>query len=241
MSRFPATHASVFERIRSDNHDVRLGAFSDLAAGYWKPAYHYVRLQWRLTPEEAEDVVQGFFAVALEKSYLAKFDPAKARFRTFLRTCLDRFLQNQRAAAHAIKRGGSTQTLSLDAPGADRELAQMPAGEWEPDDIFERETTRSVLALAAEDLRQACLAEGRPIVYDTFARHDLRDDVRTYASVAAELGIPVTQVTNHLPAARRRFRDLALARLRSLSGTDAEFRADARALFGVDVDDADGD
>lgn len=238
MSRFPATHASVFDRIRSGDQDARLAAFSDLAAGYWKPSYHYLRLHWRLTPEEAEDIVQGFFTVAFEKGYLEKFDPAKARFRTFLRTCLDRFLQNQRKAETALKRGGAVQSLSLDFPGAEQEVSHLTAEGWEPDDFFRRELMRTVCAMAAEDVRLACVAEGRAIVYDTFARHDLRDEgERTYAATASELGIPVTQVTNHLHVARRRFRDCALARLRTLVGTDEEFRDEARAVFGVDVDD----
>lgn len=224
--------------MRSGEADVRLAAFSDVAAGYWKPSYHYLRLHWRLEPDEAEDIVQGFFTVAFEKGYLERFDPTKARFRTFLRTCLDRFLQNQRKAETALKRGGAVQTLSLDFPGAEQEVSQLSADGCEPDDFFQREMIRALFTMAAQDLREACAAEGRLVVYDAFARHDLVDaPARSYATVAADLGIPVTQVTNHLHIARRRFRDFALARLRTLVGTDAEFREDARALFGVDIDD----
>ena len=82
---FPQTHASVLERVRSADADVRRIAFDDLAAGYWKPSYHYLRLQWQLPPEDAEDAVQAFFATAFEKQYLEKYDPSKSKFRTFLR------------------------------------------------------------------------------------------------------------------------------------------------------------
>ena len=122
MERFPLTHQSVLERIRSGDDTIRHGAFSDLVTGYWRPSYHYLRLHWRLSPDDAEDIIQGFFTVAFEKGYLEKFDPAKARFRTFLRTCLDRFLQNQRKAETALKRGGAAEILSLDFPGAEQEL-----------------------------------------------------------------------------------------------------------------------
>jgi hypothetical protein len=83
---FPATRRSVIERIRADDPEVRRTAFGDLAAGYWRPSYHYLRLHWRLPPEAAEDAVQAFFAVAFEKGYVERYDPSKARFRTFLRT-----------------------------------------------------------------------------------------------------------------------------------------------------------
>jgi hypothetical protein len=52
---FPVTRQSVLERVRSADAGVRRDAFGDLAAGYWKPSYHYLRLQWRLGADEAEE------------------------------------------------------------------------------------------------------------------------------------------------------------------------------------------
>jgi hypothetical protein len=46
--------------------------------------------------------------------------------------------------------------------------------------------------------------------------------------------LPVTQVTNHLAWARREFRRLALEALESQCGSDEEYRAEARDLFGMD-------
>ena len=48
------------------------------------------------TSADAQDLTQEFFARAFEKEYLEKYDPARARFRTFVRTCLDGFLANER-------------------------------------------------------------------------------------------------------------------------------------------------
>jgi hypothetical protein len=47
-------------------------------------------------------------------------------------------------------------------------------------------------------------------------------------------GLPVTQVTNHLAWARREFRRHVLAALRSLTGSEEEFRLEVRELLGVD-------
>ena len=85
-------------------------------------------------------------------------------------------------------------------------------------------------------MRQAYDREGKSRIFQVFERHDLAPTPETtYASLAAELDLPVTQVTNFLHAARRRFRDLALGQLRSITGSDEEFRAEARELFGIDV------
>lgn len=227
----------MIERIRSGDDGVRRLAFGDLAQGYWKPSYHYLRLHWRLSPEAAEDAVQAFFTVAFEKSYIEKYDSSKAKFRTFLRVCLDRFVQNLRKAESAERRGGGVQTLSLDFPGAEREMeAISSASVRNLDQFFHDETVRFLFARALESLRDRSLASGRDVIYRVFELHDLqpRTDT-TYASVAAELGITTSQVTNHLHAARRQFRELALEHLRAISATEDEFRREARDVFGLDV------
>lgn len=237
MIPFPATHRSVLERIRSEDGETRRLAFGDLARGYWKPSYHYLRLHWRLPPEAAEDAVQAFFTTAFEKHYLERYDPSQAKFRTFLRLCLDRFVQNLRKAESAGRRGGGTTLLSLDFPGAERELDAMAAADTsDVDRFFHDETVRFLFARTVESLRERCAQTGRDIVFRVFELHDLqpRKDT-TYASVASALGLPVTQITNHLHSARRQFRELALEQLRAISATDEEFRREARELFGLDV------
>jgi hypothetical protein len=75
--------------------------------------------------------------------------------------------------------------------------------------------------------------------YSAFERYDLEAPDAgthlTYAELAAELGVTVTDVTNYLAAARRQFRAFVLERLRELTGSDDEFRAEAKRWLGVDV------
>jgi RNA polymerase sigma factor (sigma-70 family) len=234
---FPVTQRSVLERVRSADPEVRRGAFGDLAQGYWRPGYHYLRLHWRLSPEDAEDVVQAFFTTAFEKRYLDSYEPAKAKFRTFLRVCLDRFVQNRQKADHALKRGGAAEIRSLDFPGAERELAEHLVIEVsDVDRFFRDETIRALFTRTVDEMRREYADEGRDAVFLVFERYDLHaSPAQTYAAIARELGLSVTQVTNHLHAARRRFRELALINLRALVGTEEEFRAEARELFGLEV------
>jgi DNA-directed RNA polymerase specialized sigma24 family protein len=242
---FPATHRSVLERIRSNDAEERRIAFGDLAEGYWRPSYHYLRLHWRLTPEAAEDAVQAFFTTAFEKGYVERFDPAKARFRTFLRVCLDRFVQNQQKAERADKRGGGAAHLSLDFAGAElelegREIALSSLREPSTSDLdrfFHDETVRALFGRTVAAMERAYATEGKPVVFRVFERHDLRPSAdASYASVARELGLSTSQVTNYLHAARRRFRELALQHLRSVVASEAEFKIEARELFGIDVE-----
>ena len=237
--RFPVTHRSILERVRSREDGIRRTAFGDLADAYWRPSYHYLRLHWRLAPDAAEDVVQGFFTTAFEKRYLDRYDPAQAKFRTFLRTCLDRYVQNVWKAERALKRGGAESILSLDFPGAERELAAITSRDLsDVERFFHDETIRWLFTRTVETLRRAFAAEGRETVFAVFEHHDLKPtaDV-TYARVGAELGLTTAQVTNYLHAVRKRFKEAALTELRSICGSDDEFRTEARQLFGVEIDE----
>ena len=55
----------------------------------------------------------------------------------------------------------------------------------------------------------------------------------SYAALAAELEIQTTDVTNYLAFARREIRRLVLEKLREITATEEEFRAEAAAVLGV--------
>jgi RNA polymerase sigma factor (sigma-70 family) len=225
----------VLEAVRSPDRESRAQALTVLAEAYWKPVYKYVRLRWRAVPEDAEDLTQGFFAEALAKGFFERFDPSRARFRTFLRTCLDGFVSKQRASAQAKKRGGGAPHLSLDFASAEGELAASQAPpEVDPEACFHREWVRALFEQALARLRRHCAETGRDVAFAVFERYDLRraDGASSYGDVAAELGLPVTQVTNHLSAMRRELRRLVLETLRAECASEEEFRLEARLVLG---------
>jgi RNA polymerase sigma factor (sigma-70 family) len=239
VSQFPLTRASVLERIRSDDGPTRERAYDTLVESYWKPVYKYLRLRWRFGAEDAEDATQSFLAAAFEKQFFDRFDPQKARFRTFLRVCLDRFVQNQLKAAGRQKRGEGRQPLPLDFETAEGEIGRHePAVEGGFDQFFRDEVTRAIFARAVDEVRAECAGAGRGVQFALFERYDLGgDDDLTYGRLAEEFGLPVTQVTNHLAAVRRRFRTAVLAALRDLAASDAEYREEAKEILGIEVGD----
>lgn len=233
---FPATRLSVLRGVASAEPDERRQALDALAAAYWRPVYTYLRLHWRAAADEAEDLTQSFFARALEKGFFARYRPERARFRTFLRTCLDGFVSNERAAARRLKRGGGQVPLSLDFAGAEAALPyiQVPA-EMGVEELFRREWVRALFAGATAELAAHLRGQGKDVHLALFERYDLDPPPEgrpTYAALAAEFSLPPTQVTNFLAAARREFRRLVLERLRALTGSEEEFRAEARDLLG---------
>jgi RNA polymerase sigma factor (sigma-70 family) len=225
--------------VSSDDPITRGRAFQTLVLAYWKPVYKTIRTRWRKDRDEAQDLTQAFFARAFEKDVFEQYDPARARFRTFLRSCLHNYLANEAAGAARLKRGGGTLVLSLDFEGADGELDAAVPLAASPEEEFDRELARSLHELALSDLRERLAGTGRARYWSVFERYELAaGDRPTYAALAAELGITVTDVTNHLHFARRELRRILCDRLRRITASDEEYRSEARELFGVDVDDA---
>jgi len=142
---FPATRLSVVERTRSGDEATRRVALATIIDGYWKPAYKYLRVKWSLDPDQAADLTQEFFTIALEKDVIEKYDPARARFRTYLRLCLDGFAGNARKAERRLKRGGGVITVPLDFETAEGEIvSHEPAVEADVDELFYREWVRAL-------------------------------------------------------------------------------------------------
>jgi RNA polymerase sigma factor (sigma-70 family) len=235
---FPSTRYSVIQRIRSTDPSSRRGAFDDLVTGYWKPVYKYLRLTWRLSGEDAEDLTQAFFSDAFEKAWLERFDPERARFRTFVRLCADRLVMNWRQSESRLKRGGAVETVALDFAEAERELlAHHASTPPEAEELFRREFIRSLFDRAVAAVRAEYESAGRSVHLRLFERYDLAPvEGLTYADLAAEFGLTTTQVTNYLAQIRRSFRTRALESLETLTGTREEFRREARELFGMVVE-----
>jgi RNA polymerase sigma factor (sigma-70 family) len=237
--RFPQTRRSIIAAAQSIDAEERERAMESLCAAYWRPVYKYIRLRWNRPGDEAQDLTQGFFVSLLERDLLAQYFPSKSRLRTYLRMCVDSFVLNEHKSAQRQKRGGAFQHLALDFAGAEEELdvntidiASIPSPE-SLEHLFEKEWIRSLFALSVEDLRKQCEAKERLRTFSLFEAYDLSDNKEiSYEQLAREFGISVTDVTNALSWARKEFREIALSRLREISGSDEEFQREAQAVFG---------
>jgi RNA polymerase sigma factor (sigma-70 family) len=233
---FPLTRHSVVVAAQSHDPQDRERALDAITNSYWRPVYKYVRMRWRLEREDAEDFTQDFFSRFMEKDFLASYDPAKGKLRTFLRTCIDRLFMNQTRDAHRQKRGDTAMHVSLDFEEAEHELA-VAAHMESPEDYFEKEWVRTLFALAVEKLRAHCQTAGKTTQFALFERYDLGDaEARpAYAELALEFNLAVTDVTNYLAFARREFRRCVLDQLRDMTGSDEEYQRESSALLGVEA------
>jgi RNA polymerase sigma factor (sigma-70 family) len=212
--------------------DTRSRAIGALAEAYRLPLCAYVRSRFGVSSVEAEDLTQSFLAAVVCRDALRGYDPTRGRFRTYLRVCVDSHIRHAREASQRLKRAADERAVTL----AETE-AVTTESESAIDRMFEREWARSVCRVALDTVRERLTMRDRRIVYEVFALYDVAGAAGqtrpTYEAIASSLGIPVTQVTNHLAAARREFRAAVLERLHTITATDEDLRADVRSLLGV--------
>ena len=218
--RFPSTQASLLDAAAAG---LPGEALERVIALYWKPVYRFIRLKFRKNNEDAKDLTQSFFAAALQRDFIGRFDPAKASFRTYLRMAVERFAASQHAAANRQKRGGDVEFEPIEEQAA---IAESP------ERVFELEWQRQLFALALDELRGHCEACGKQLQLRIFEAYDLADGERpSYAALAVRHGIPETSVTNHLAWARRVLRAFVTERIRGTTSGPRELHEEMRRVW----------
>jgi RNA polymerase sigma-70 factor (ECF subfamily) len=136
-----------------------------LCQSYWYPLYAYARRRG-CSPEDAQDMTQGFFARLLEGNWLADADRRRGRFRSFLLAMMKHFMANEWDKAHALKRGGCQPPVSLDALSAETRYRREPADTDTADKLFDRQWAITLLDQVLACLRSEFTADGRAPLFD---------------------------------------------------------------------------
>jgi len=215
---------------RNDTERARV-ALAKLCQTYWYPLYACARRQG-CSPPDAQDATQGFFEQLLERHTLARADPARGRFRSFMLAMMKNFLAGQRQSARAQKRGGGREILSLDLDAAERRFAAEPADHASPDKLFDRQWA---LALLAEVLRRLEDEQREDGKHATFAvlKETLAGSRETqpYAELAARLDWSEGAVKVAVHRLRKRYRELLQAEIAQTVASPADAEQEMRHLF----------
>lgn len=127
-------------------------AFADLYRAYWYPLYAYVRRRG-LSPADAEDLTQDFFAHLVSKQSLSRLQREGGKFRSFLLQSMEYFLANEWRRGQAQKRGGGQCPISLNAEAGEARFALEISDEESPASAFEKRWAFTLLENATERLR----------------------------------------------------------------------------------------
>jgi RNA polymerase sigma-70 factor (ECF subfamily) len=82
VNRFQSTRWSVVLLSAQSQAPGCKEALADLCNVYWYPLYAFIRHRG-YSPEDAQDLVQGFFLLLIEYKALSRVDRSKGKFRVF--------------------------------------------------------------------------------------------------------------------------------------------------------------
>ena len=188
-------------------------ALNELCQLYYYPIYLTIRRKYKSNPQDAEDLTQRFFADLIEKAAIAKADPARGKFRTFILACLNNFFLKTIEQEHAQKRD-VRKLVAFDALEAAERYQAEPVDDLAPDRLFERSLALELLRLAEAELeadrrydgKGQLFAELRPMLYEMNANDG------TMSEIAARLSMPRATLKSHVTRMRARFREILRAR-----------------------------
>ena len=230
---FVTTHWSVVLTAGHSDTPRARAALETLCQTYWHPLYAYVRRAGH-SREEAQDFTQEFFARLLARNTVARADPARGRFRSFLLASLKHFLANEWAKARAQKRGGGAQLLPLEFDTAETRFAQPVVPGDTPDRAFDRQWALALLDVVLGRLRREYTDAGRDGLF--LGLKDTLSGGRTeipYRSLGANLGMSEAGVKVAAHRLRRRYRELLREEIANTVATPEEVQDELKHLFAA--------
>ncbi|HKK17187.1 MAG TPA: sigma-70 family RNA polymerase sigma factor [Opitutales bacterium] len=167
---------------------------------YWKPLYRYVRRRGK-SPEDAEDLVQGFFVKLLDRDGLKSVDRERGRFRAFLLMALKHYMVSEWQRDHRKKRGGFAPHLSLDREEAETGLSVELEDERSPDRLFDREWALALLDKVLRDMEAEDPAFSKWTPFLSLSRERL-----AYAEIAEKFAMSEGAARVAVHRLRKRYR-----------------------------------
>jgi RNA polymerase sigma-70 factor (ECF subfamily) len=205
---FPATEWTVVLRVRAEGDErATQEAMASLCTRYWYPLYAFARRRG-LSPHDAEDRTQDFFAHALRTNLFAAAEQELGKLRTFLIVAFDRHLNRVRVHEQAQKRGGGQQAIPIDSIVGEERYAHEPVDPREPERIFERTWAMTVLQSTIQQIGVEEAEAGRAETFREFEVFLSPGAVSAgdYAGPAHRLGMSEEAFRQGVSRLRRKFR-----------------------------------
>jgi RNA polymerase sigma-70 factor (ECF subfamily) len=208
-------------------------ALAELCERYWLPLYGFARRKCG-SPDEAQDLTQGFFVDLLERDVLKQADPERGRFRTFLLASFQHFLSHEWERRRAAKRGGGHTPLSLDFDWAESRLVAEPAVDDTPEREFERLWALQLLEASLAAVEAQYDGRGQGHVFAALKPYMLGEQGDAGLTQAAEeLGISEGAAKVALHRLRTRYREALRAEISGTLSDPSEVEDEIRRLFAA--------
>jgi RNA polymerase sigma factor (sigma-70 family) len=229
---FTTTHWSVVLEAQGESPAAQK-ALEILCCTYWRPLYGFARRQG-LTREEAQDLIQDFFARLLEHRNLDTVRREKGRLRSYLLVSLKRFLASEQHRASGVKRYETGSHIDLDelleSEAADFELTET----WSADRLYERHWALAVLEQVLGRLESEYREAGNAVLFERLKEFLVGEPgLRTQAQIATELGMTENAVKQAFHRFRQRYRLLLREEIAHTVAQAGDVEGELRHLVSV--------
>ena len=223
--RFPSTQWELLARGKE--------AVAEVFVRYAPVLRLFLMRAYRVKPEDADDLVQGFTeSRLLEQDLIAGADRKRGRFRSYLVTALRYYVANVWKKSAAEKR--SPGPHKLNSLNGDESVADHLSA-----DLFDREWARQTLLFALRKMEQYCTDHGREYVWTVFRGRLLRpifehSDPIGYDELAAELNVvDRDKVPNVLVTGKRLFERMLTTVVGEYCDTESQVQQEIDDLLRI--------
>ncbi len=201
---------------------------AELCQTYWFPLYAFVRRKGN-SPQDAEDLTQGFFARLLQLDSLSTVRRERGRFRAFLLAAMNHYLADEWGWASAQKRD-IRKTVSLDIHAAETRYANEPADHASPERLFERQWALTLLETVLQLLCREYAAAGKQALFQALRFTITCDGKESYVDQGARVGLTAEAARVAAHRLRQRYRQLLREEIAHTVAKEAEVEEELRHL-----------
>ena len=214
------------------NDPAGKAALAELYQLYWSPLYAFARYRG-YSPPDAQDLNQGFFVHLMEHETLARADPLKGKFRSFLIGSFRKYLSVDAQRARCVKRGGAGEFVSLGVQDAERDLLAQPSENVSPEKLFDAQWAMTLLDRAMAMLRDEYTKRGDLSTFDVlkpFVDKGGSEILLSYEHAANLLGIKTGAAKTLVHRFRKRYSAIVRQEIARTVSDPAEVDEEIHAL-----------
>ncbi len=228
-SGFRTTRWTQVTRAKVDTPEGRR-ALAELCDIYYEPVAVFLSYEVG-DAGAARELAHDFFARMLAGGAIARAQPERGRFRSYLLGAVKHFLSHYREAQRRLKRGGGMESVSLHETEA---RSVSDASLLSPDAAFDRQWALTTVANALKALRCECLADGRAEFFEQMKPWLTGDATHgDQSALAASRGINANALKVAVHRLKRRFRELLKAEIVGTLENPEMVEEEMRDLFAA--------
>jgi RNA polymerase sigma-70 factor (ECF subfamily) len=236
LNYWDQTGLSTLVRAQSSDPKIREAARERLFARYRRPIILEIKDRAHCSELDAEEIAHQFLHDALQRDFLSAMDPARGRFRNFMKKCIANFLNDYWDKKRAAKRGGGREPESLDATNEEGlpihdppDLTTNPPGT-----TLDREWARTLFELSLAGLEAEYVGDRRgPLFYALKPLLSREPEPGDYDKMADATGIKPETLRVYWLRMKKRFREIIVEEVQQTVSAAQGWEEELRDLMGL--------